>query len=199
MKKNILLSLIFAIVCSASVSFAAVTPISVAIAPPVQFPPQDFSITGIRLSALWGHHRDVYGLDFGVLGNITDQDFVGIGIAGGFNATYGSTNIIGLQLAGLGNYNQQKTNVVGLQAAIISNINVAESNVYGVQLAVTNLSTNTSVYGAQLGVYNRAKSVYGIQLGLVNITDNLHGLQIGLVNFNNTGVFKVSPILNVGF
>ncbi|QDK45257.1 hypothetical protein DOM22_08870 [Bdellovibrio sp. ZAP7] len=199
MKKNILLSLIFTIVCSASASFAAVTPISVAIAPPVQFPPQDFSITGIRLSALWGHHRDVYGLDFGVLGNITDQDFVGIGIAGGFNATYGSTNIIGLQLAGLGNYNQQKTNVVGLQAALISNINVAESNVYGVQLAVTNLSTNTSVYGAQLGVYNRAKSVYGIQLGLVNITDNLHGLQIGLVNFNNTGVFKVSPILNVGF
>ncbi|WP_413294228.1 LA_2272 family surface repeat-containing protein [Bdellovibrio sp. HCB185ZH] len=199
MKKNIFLSLIFAIVCSTSASFAAVTPISVSIAPPVQFPPQDFSITGIRLSALWGHHRDVYGLDFGVLGNITDQDFVGIGIAGGFNATYGSTNIIGLQLAGLGNYNQQKTNVVGLQAAIISNINVAESNVYGVQLAVTNLSNSTSVYGAQLGIYNRAKSVYGIQLGLVNITDNLHGLQIGLVNFNHTGVFKVSPILNVGF
>ncbi len=199
MKKNILITLVLFIVLSTSASFAAVTPLSVSIAPPVQFPPQDFSITGVRLSLLWGHHRDVYGLDFGVLGNITDQDFVGIGVAGGFNATYGSTSIIGLQLAGLGNYNQQKTSVVGLQAALLTNINVAESSVYGVQLAVTNLSTNTSIYGAQLGVYNRAKSVYGIQLGLVNIADNLHGLQIGLVNFNNTGVFKVSPILNVGF
>ncbi|WP_413561219.1 LA_2272 family surface repeat-containing protein [Bdellovibrio sp. HCB209] len=199
MRKNILATLFLSVLLLTSTSQAAFTPLGVSIAPPVQFPPRDFSITGVRLNVLWGHHRDVYGFDLGVLGNITDQDFVGVGLAGGFNATYGSTTIIGLQLAGLGNYNQQKTTVVGLQAALFMNYNVAESSVSGVQLALANISPATSVYGVQLGVYNKARAVYGLQVGLVNMADNLHGVQIGLVNFNNTGPFKVSPLLNVGF
>ncbi|WP_413581280.1 LA_2272 family surface repeat-containing protein [Bdellovibrio sp. HCB288] len=199
MKLKILLPLIASISLITSQSFAAFTPLSVAIVPPIQFPPEDFSITGLRLSALWGQHRDVYGVDLGLLGNITDQDFVGIGVSGVFNATYGNTRIIGLQLAGMGNYNKQKTSVVGLQAALMTNYNVAESSVYGVQLSLANISAFTAIYGLQLGLYNRAKSVYGFQIGLINVTDNLHGLQIGLVNMNNTGPFKISPILNVGF
>lgn len=184
---------------SAFASQAAITPLSVAIVPPVQFPPEGYSITGARLSLLWGQHNDVYGIDVGLLGNITNQDFVGIAVAGGFNATHGTTRILGLQLAGVGNFNTNKTSVYGIQAAIVSNYNSAESQIYGLQLSLLNMSEFTTVYGAQVGIYNRAKVVRGLQIGLVNIASNLYGVQIGLVNYNGGGPFKISPIINIGF
>ncbi len=180
-------------------SFAAITPISVSIVPPVQFPPQDFSITGARASLLWGKHRDVYGLDVGLLGNITELEFVGIGIAGVFNTTHGTTHAIGLQAAGIGNFNMTKTTVYGLQFATLTNYNAGESQIYGVQLSIANMSEFTQIYGVQLGVYNHAKTVYGLQIGLVNVASSLYGVQIGLINFNGGGPFKLSPIINIGF
>lgn len=179
---------------------SAVSPLAVAIVPPVQFPSDEFSITGLRVSALWGHHRDLYGVDLGVLGNITDQTFTGIGLSGLANMTHGMTTIIALQAAGLANVNTQKTDVYGVQVSGGINWNSAQSKVVGLQLAIlSNLSPNTTVYGAQIGIYNRAQEVYGFQIGLVNFTKNLHGIQIGLINFNETGIFGVSPILNAGW
>jgi hypothetical protein len=178
---------------------AAVTPLSVAIVPPVQFPSNEYSVTGVRASLIYGHHRDLYGLDLGLAGNITDQTFTGIGISGLFNATNGTTTILGLQLAGITNINTNKTSVYGLQAALGMNYNPASSKVVGVQLAAVNQSAFTDIYGLQVGIYNRAKVVYGFQIGVVNITDNLHGIQIGLINFHHQGLINVSPIINVGF
>jgi len=179
---------------------AAVTPVSIAIVPPIQFPPDDFTITGLRASLLWGRHRHVYGVDIGLLGNITELDFVGIGVSGLANYTKGSTTILGLQLAGLANINVQKTTVTGLQMALGVNSNAAQSTVAGLQVALlANLSPFTNVYGAQIGLYNQAQEVYGFQIGLVNSCQNLHGIQIGLVNFHHKGTFVVSPLINVGF
>lgn len=178
---------------------AAMSPLSISGVPPIQFPPADFSVTGARVSLGYGHHRDVFGIDLGLLGNITDQRFVGIAASGLFNITHGNTTAIGLQLAGIANVNSQKTNVYGVQAALMSNWNEAESSVTGLQLSVANVSPNTKIYGFQAGIYNKARSVYGIQFGLINIANDLHGIQIGLVNFNATGIFAVSPIINVGF
>lgn len=180
-------------------SHAALTPISVNIVPPVQFPPSDYMVTGVRASVLWGQHRDMYGIDLGLLGNITDQDFTGIAVSGVFNYTKGTTNVLGLQLAGLANYNAQKTNVYGVQLALGLNSNKAASNVVGLQLALANISAFTDIYGVQLGVYNRAKDVYGLQIGLVNVADNLHGIQIGLINFNHKGLIGMCPLINIGF
>lgn len=175
------------------------TPLSISAIPPVQFPPQDFSITGARVSLLWGKTRDMYGLDLGVLGNITEQTFTGLAISGLANVTHGTTTILGLQLAGLANVNTNKTSVYGLQLALGVNSMTAESSVTGFQVALVNLAPHTKIYGVQLGVYNQALAVYGFQIGLVNVTDSLHGIQIGLINFNHTGLFTVSPFLNVGF
>ncbi len=200
MKNNFLIPLLFVFcVFHLQQTFAAVTPLSVALAPPIQFPPSDFSITGLRLSLGYGQHRDVYGIDFGLLGNVTDQDFVGIGVAGGFNATHGNTKALGMQFAGLMNLNQGKTSVYGVQLAMISNYNKGESHIYGLQFALANLSQHTKIYGVQAGLYNDAQDVYGFQIGLVNRAKSLHGIQIGLVNFNHTGPFVVSPLINVGF
>lgn len=178
---------------------AAVSPLSVSILPPVQFPSEDFSITGARVSALWGKHRDLYGVDIGGIGNITEQDFVGIGASGLFNMTKGTTTILGLQAAGGANINKNKTKVYGLQAAIGANYNTAASSIIGLQVAAANLSAHTTIYGLQVGVYNRALEVYGFQIGLINFASSLHGIQIGLLNFHEKGVFSVSPIINVGF
>lgn len=178
---------------------AAVTPLSVGIVPPVQFPPSDFTITGVRVSALWGRHRDVYGIDFGALGNITEQDFFGLGVSGLANYTKGTTTALGVQLAGLANINENKTNVYGVQAALAANVNSAESSVNGLQVALVNMSSHTKIRGLQAGMYNTAKVVYGVQFGLVNVTDSLYGIQIGLLNFNHQGIFKVSPVINIGF
>ncbi len=176
------------------------TPLAFSIIPPVQFPPSDFSITGARFNLLYGKHRDVYGLDIGALGNVTDQTFVGLGVAGVANVTRGTTHAIGLQAAGITNVNTNKTRVYGVQLAGLVNMNTAESMVAGIQVsALANIAEFTDIYGAQIGLYNRAKDVYGFQIGLVNVATNLHGVQIGLANINQKGLISVSPFLNIGF
>ncbi len=196
--KKIILTLLFTFISTIE-SQAGVTPLSVGIAPPVQFPASDFTITGVRISGLWGHHRDLYGVDLGGLGNVTEQRFVGLGVSGVFNYTKGTTTILGLQLAGLTNINTNKTDVFGMQLALGLNSNTAVSSVVGIQLAAVNLGQFTDIYGFQAGIYNTAKDVYGIQFGLVNVADSLHGIQIGLINFHKKGLIGVSPILNIGF
>lgn len=198
MKNFILKNLLVALALTSTQAFGFASPVSIAIIPPLQFPPSDFSITGVRVSALYGRHRDVYGFDLGVVGNITEQEFVGFGLAGGFNLTKGNTTAF-VQAAGLANVNTNKTDIYGVQLAGLMNMNDAASSVTGVQLALANVAPHTVVRGFQIGVYNRALKVYGFQIGLVNRVDNLYGLQIGLANFHHKGTFVVSPILNFGF
>jgi hypothetical protein len=204
MNKKIAPLILFAIlsitIFGESKAHAIVSPLSISIVPPIQFPSQEFTVTGVRVSALWGKHRDIYGIDLGVLGNMTEGVFVGAGISGIFNLTEGKTTILGLQLAGLANINSKEAKIFGLQLALGLNENDAASTLVGLQIAaLANLSGFTNIYGAQIGLYNKALEVYGLQVGLVNSTKNLHGIQIGLLNFNDGGLFKVSPILNVGF
>jgi hypothetical protein len=176
------------------------TPLSINGVPPVQFPPSDYSVTGARLNALIGKQRDVFGLDLGVIGGITDNTFTGIALSGIFNYTKGTTNAILLQGAGLTNVNTGKAAVYGLMFAGLVNMNTAESKVVGVQMAaLANLGEFTDIYGFQVGLYNRAKEVYGFQVGLVNVATNLHGIQLGLANINQQGTIRVAPFLNVGF
>ncbi len=196
MRKNIL-TILVAILLSSN-AWAALSPLALSIVPPLQYPASDYSITGARVSALWGRHRDIYGIDIGLLGNITEQDFVGIGVSGLFNATYGTTTVWFLQAALGMNYNKQKTNVYGVQVAAV-NINEAASAIGGLQLALTNIGDHTTIYGAQVGIYNRALTVNGFQIGIINVTETLRGIQIGLLNFQSKGLFKVSPIINIGF
>ncbi len=189
----------FWLLSTSTIGHAAFSPLSLSILPPVQFPADDFSITGARLSVIWGKHRDIYGLDLGLVGNITEQDFVGIGVSGIFNWTKGTTTALGLQAAGITNVNTNKTAIYGLQIAGVLNYMTAASSVTGLELALVNIVPNTNIYGLQVGLYNQAQEVYGFQIGIVNEAKSLHGLQIGVLNFNHTGIFSVSPFLNIGF
>lgn len=194
--KNIIYALIL---CFAFESHAALSPISLNIVPPAQFPPSDFNVTGLRTSLLWGRQRDVTGIDLGLIGNITDQKFTGLAVSGLFNYTGGESTAVGAQIAGLTNINKQKISVYGIQAALGANVNPAESSVTGLQFALVNWSPHTTIYGLQAGLYNKARTVYGLQIGLINVAESLRGIQIGVMNFHTKGIFVVSPILNIGF
>ncbi len=189
------------VICFLSLpTFAAVSPLSINVFPPVEFPPSDFNVAGFRASLLWGSQRDVRGIDLGFLGNITSGTFAGASASGLFNITHGTTTAVLFQAAGAVNWNSNKTRVLGIQLAGLVNYNEAESAVSGIQAALlANLSAHTNIYGFQLGLYNKAQNVYGIQFGLINVAASLHGIQIGLLNFNSTGLFAVSPLLNAGF
>ncbi|CAN5711767.1 hypothetical protein BH10BDE1_BH10BDE1_03340 [soil metagenome] len=128
-----------------------ITPIEIALFPPLQLPGTDFGVHGLRLSVV-GLNRTVSGLDLAVLGNITKVDFNGIAIAGLFNLNRGSSTITGLQVAG------------------IANINSGNNKVYGVQIAAYNRAG--TVYGLQIGLINVANDLHGIQIGLCNINSN---------------------------
>ena len=180
-------------------SYAGVSPIGVSIVPPIQFPPEDFAVAGVRVNLIYGQHQKVYGFDFGAIGNITTQTMDGLQAVGGFNYNKGESNIIGAQVAGIGNWNINKSNVIGVQIAGLINSNRAESFVLGVIGSVVNLTEHTKVVGIEAGLYNKAHEVYGFQIGLVNMVESLHGLQLGLINFHTHGVFSVSPFINFGF
>lgn len=191
-------AVILALGAGASRAAAAISPLGLSAAAPVQVPPSDFSVIGARTSLLWGNHRDVYGVDLGALGNITQGSFGGIAVSGLFNWNQGTATVVGLQFAGVTNVNINQSRILGLQASLV-NVNAAESSLVGAGLGLTNHSPHQSVYGVQLSLYNRAREVYGFQVGLFNVTESLHGIQIGLLNFNTHGLFAVAPLINVGF
>jgi hypothetical protein len=177
--------------------WGAVSPLGICIVPPVQFPPEDFDIAGARISVIYGEHRNVYGLDIGVIGNVIEQKFIGLEVAGIFNLHQGPTTILGLQAAAM-NFNNGPTTIVGLQVGLI-NSNTASSTLAGLEVGLLNLSPNLDTYGFQIGIYNKALNVHGFQIGVVNQAATLHGLQIGLLNIHEKGMVRISPILNFGF
>lgn len=126
----------------------SVSPLEIAIFPPLQLPGTDFGVHGLRLSVV-GVNREARGLDLALLGNVTNQEFKGFAISGLFNVNRGSSTIVGLQVAG------------------IANVNSGQNGVYGVQLALVNYSDR--VFGLQLGLVNVATSLHGFQIGLCNI------------------------------
>lgn len=184
---------------TASPAFAGLSPLAVSVAAPVQVPSSDFDVVGARMSLLWGEQREVYGLDVGAVGNISNVASGGTAVAGGFNYNRGTTTILGAQIAGIANIDVNKTRGIGLQVAGLLNSNRAESSFLGFQIAAVNQSPFMSIAGIQAGLYNHAHSVTGLQIGLINVTDSLHGLQIGLGNINSTGLFSFAPFLNIGF
>src|SRR5689334_13767610 len=84
---------------------AMISPIGVSLLPPIQFPFRGSSIVGLRLNCFIGIHESVYGLDLGVVGNVTDKGFGGVQLAGFFNRNRGGATILGAQIASLGNWN----------------------------------------------------------------------------------------------
>jgi len=199
-RNSILSTVALSALVFATSSQAAMSPLGISIFPPLQFPPEDTAVTGLRVNLLWGSHRRVYGVDVGGLGNITTQSFGGIlQVAGLMNYNKEKASIVGLQFAGLANLNRDRSSIVGVQASLF-NSNQGSALLVGLGLGlIGNSAPHATIVGAQLGLYNSAGTVYGFQVGLVNVADVLHGIQIGLLNIHRKGLFKICPIINFGF
>lgn len=91
--------------------------------------------------------------------------------------------------------------------------NEATDVMAGGQCGVYNSAGRADCIGAQLGLFNEARSMRGVQVGIINLADNLYGVQVGLINRAETAYgFQVGgvnviresdlafcPIVNIGF
>ena len=77
-KVSVYLIFVLVTLCLMPSAFGAISPVAINIFAPVQFPPEDFSVTGVRATALFGHQRNMYGIDIAAIGNMTDLEFAGI-------------------------------------------------------------------------------------------------------------------------
>ena len=165
------------------------TPVQISFASPLQLPPFQRDVWGLRANILFGLSGDVYGLDAGLIG-AADGDFGGVS-AQGFNLAGGSAG--GIQLGAVGNYVGK--NFYGLQAGGILNIDVLAA--YGVQFGAVNIDREFT--GLRLGLVDYSHDIFdGWQFAAVNVNmadtigaswsainyarGNLTGAQIGLFN-----------------
>jgi hypothetical protein len=171
---------------------------SLSFLPSLEYPKSERSVA-TRISLIYGRHKDVLGLDLGLVGNTSNRLFMGFAVSGIFNANGGTAVVLGGQIAGITNVNSGNTYVFGLQLAGGVNVNEGQGIVVGAQVAAfANISPQLKILGVQAGIYNRADSVFGFQIGLVNVANSLHGIQVGLLNINRAGPIEYFPVVNMG-
>ena len=119
------------------------SPVSVAIVPAVEFPFEDWDVSGVRIAVFAGKHHDVGGIDVGTIANIATGDATGLQTCGIFARTYDT--------------------LTGCQVSPISLAGTLE----GIQIGVFNRAEG--LWGLQVGVVNYAYQANGVQLGLINI------------------------------
>jgi len=116
-------------------------PIQLALFNPVQIVPETESISGFRLSLLYGRNANMSGFDWGLVTSTTG-------------------NFTGVQWTLVGMVNGD---FEGWQNNLVS---IVDGNFKGLQMGAYN-SANF-VNGLQFGLFNTAGSMKGIQLGLLN-------------------------------
>jgi hypothetical protein len=118
-------------------------PIQLSLVSPIQIFPEDYSITGVRLSLIYGRNTSVTGLDWGLVNH----------------TTAGTTTGIQFGLVGLAD-----ADFVGWQD---NGVNVVKGNFKGLQWGAVNYANYAN--GIQIALVNYSVSMNGLQLGLVNI------------------------------
>ncbi len=159
------------------------------------FPPSDWSVYGLRFNFFGAENKRVVGLDVGGL-NVTTELFTGLQL-GFINRNKKDAYLI-LSQIGFVNINSGRTIAVGSQMGFLNN-NQGPTDIIGVQLGAVNTGKAVSVYGWQMGAYNRAEKVVGFQFGVVNYADNLYGIQLGLLNICKSCLVSAMPGINIGF
>jgi hypothetical protein len=150
MNKTRIISLIAAVMVvalaggvSAQESTARFSPFMLSIINPIQVPPADFDIGGLKLNLIYGESHGMTGLDIGLFSQNT----------GDVNALH----INGVSVVG-GNGN-------GLMISLVANY--VEGEYGGLQIGAFNYATHLS--GLQIGAINVVNTAYGLQIGVVNV------------------------------
>ena len=144
MRKCLLLAMILFSIASLSIpAIAQDRPIQLALVAPVQIFPESYSITGLRISLIYGKNASVSGLDWGLVTHTTSGKSMGI--------DWGAINLTDADFTGLqgGWVNLVSGNFEGLQYGFFNHANYAN--------------------GVQFGIINHANRLKGVQVGFVNI------------------------------
>lgn len=168
-----------------------ISPLGIGILPAVELPSQDWDVALVRLNVFVGRHREVYGLDAGVIGNETVGEFVGVQAAGFYNRIGYSEGA--LQFAGI--MNRCAGDFAGLQTAVAANI--TDGTMSGFQFGLVNRAARLD--GLQIGFFNIAETGSGVQIGVWNSAQSLEGLQIGIGNYNADSSMPFFPVVNFAF
>jgi hypothetical protein len=145
MKKNlIVLALVLIMITAVSTSVAAQDkPIQLSLFAPVQLFNENTSITGIRLSLLYGRNTSVTGLDWGLVNHCTGGKSMGV-----------QFGVVGLV----------DGDFVGLQDNWVNSV---KGDFQGFQWGLVNYANHAN--GLQLGFVNYAVTMKGLQIGLINV------------------------------
>jgi hypothetical protein len=142
---------------------ASVSPFQLALVSPVQLVSPGTSISGLRLSLIYGENRDVTGLDLGIAGHTTGN-FAGVQFSA---VSLVDGDGIGWQNGWL--YNQVGGKFTGLQSAAVTNTR----DMHGLQWGFVNLADEMS--GLQVGFFNQAQHLHGLQIGIIDVARNAGG------------------------
>lgn len=148
MSKKQMVALAFVVLTTVSVAVPAMAesqsrPVQLALFSPIQIFPERYSISGIRLSLIYGKNATVTGLDWGLINHTTTGESVGwqLGLVGLVEADF-----------------------MGWQD---NWVNVVKGNFRGLQWGLVNSANHAG--GLQLGLVNYARTLNGLQIGLINI------------------------------
>jgi hypothetical protein len=125
------------------VSYAQSSPIQVALVNPVQLVHESTSISGLRLSLIYGKNNNVSGIDWGFVNHTTG-------------------NQVGAQWGAIGINNGDFT---GWQNNFV---NITSGNFLGLQNGFVSYNSG-KVTGLQFSFFNYAATLNGVQLGLINV------------------------------
>jgi opacity protein-like surface antigen len=132
-----------ALLAAAPARAAQDKPFQLSLLAPVQVFPERESISGVRLSLLYGKNANFTGLDLALV------------------AAHATGNFSGVQWALVGLVDRDMTGWQG------SFVNVTGGKMNGLQWGLFNRAKR--VEGLQLGLVNQADTIHGIQIGLVNL------------------------------
>jgi hypothetical protein len=168
-----------ALLCASAASAASAqddrsyTPFMLSFVTPLQVPPRDFDVGGLRINLVYGECKDFDGFDISTVGRAT-----------------GHGN--GLQTALLANI--VDGDGMGLQ---IAPVDYVKGEYAGLQIGVANYAEKAQAF--QIGFYNGAGHIEGFQLGVINTTRTMIGIQIGVVNVIQDNDVPFMPIINCYF
>ncbi|MFO7937751.1 MAG: hypothetical protein R6V06_09130 [Kiritimatiellia bacterium] len=139
----IAVALVSAVKIHAQESSAGYSPFMLSIVNPIQVPPADFDIGGLKLNIIYGECHDFTGLDVGLFSQAAG-DSIGLHING--------VSVVG-------------GNSSSLMISLVCNYVGGEYS--GLQIGAYNHASHLD--GLQIGVINYAETAYGLQIGLVNV------------------------------
>ncbi len=180
MKSSVFLKVFAALCVAGAVSSAsaqtddrAYTPFMLSFVTPLQVPPRDFNVGGLRINLVYGECHDFDGFDISTVGRATGH---GNGLQAALLANVVDGDGFGLQVAP---------------------VNYVKGEYAGFQTGVANYTEKGKAL--QIGFYNGAEHIEGLQLGVINTTRTMIGIQIGLVNVIQDNDVPFLPIINCYF